>query len=84
MGAWIEMVKASGKITAESVAPYMGAWIEMANEYMETVTSFASLPTRERILEFFRNLGIIRIKPMNWILWQSIMLKKLYSWRMQI
>ena len=62
----------------------MGAWIEMANEYMETVTSFASLPTRERILEFFRNLGIIRIKPMNWILWQSIMLKKLYSWRMQI
>ena len=51
MGAWIEIETINVAGTQESVAPHMGAWIEITRGVVGSVV-YRSLPTWERGLKF--------------------------------
>ena len=54
MGAWIEISLRPLIKSATTVAPYMGAWIEIGICIAIYITSFRSLPTWERGLKSYR------------------------------
>ena len=51
MGAWIETINPSCKVSIDTVAPYMGAWIETSKKVSDDMT-FSSHPTWVRGLKF--------------------------------
>ena len=56
MGAWIEIYKAEQGKKAEEVAPLVGAWIEIDENWV-TVAELESLLSWERGLKSFSHLS---------------------------
>ena len=52
MGAWIEIIKLGIRTIFVSVAPFMGAWIEIPMPWLSTSTGLASHPSWVRGLKF--------------------------------
>ena len=83
MGAWIEMSDHLQTVRQNSVAPLMGAWIEILNFYFLVRIGDVSRPSWARGLKFMQLIRIFMIRQSrpSWARGLKFESENTYPWR---